>query len=138
MLVDVIGELSAWWGVADMGYVGGSMGSRGGQNMIEPAACAVPISFGPDTENFQSVVELLLAGAAAEVVCSQQEMQDFIVQNLEDPELASAMGTRAASVVEQQKGAAVRTVRGLRENVLSPATESTKPDAAANQHRGAA
>ena len=138
LLVDVIGELSAWWGVADMGYVGGSMGSRGGQNMIEPAACSVPISFGPDTENFQSVVELLLAGKAAEVVCSQQEMQDFVVQNLDDPKLARAMGMRAANVVQQQKGAAVRTVRGLRENVLSSATEATKSDVATNQHRDAA
>lgn len=34
LLVDTVGELGAWWGRADIGLVGGSFGSRGGQNMI--------------------------------------------------------------------------------------------------------
>ena len=44
LIVDVIGELGAWWGVADAAYVGGSMGTRGGQNMIEPAAYGIPVA----------------------------------------------------------------------------------------------
>ena len=31
LIVDVIGELSSWWALAGSGFVGGSMGSRGGQ-----------------------------------------------------------------------------------------------------------
>ncbi|MCL2305301.1 MAG: 3-deoxy-D-manno-octulosonic acid transferase, partial [Planctomycetaceae bacterium] len=38
LLVDCVGELGAWWGVSKIAFVGGSMGSRGGQNMLEPAA----------------------------------------------------------------------------------------------------
>ena len=57
LLVDTVGELSAWWGTAQIAYVGGSMGSRGGQNMIEPAAYASAVSFGPRTENFYEVVQ---------------------------------------------------------------------------------
>jgi 3-deoxy-D-manno-octulosonic-acid transferase len=34
LLVDTIGELGAWWGAASIGFVGGSFGSRGGQNML--------------------------------------------------------------------------------------------------------
>ena len=52
ILVDAIGELGAWWGLADIGLVGGSMGKRGGQNMIEPAAYGVTLCFGPNTSNF--------------------------------------------------------------------------------------
>ncbi|MEZ6112496.1 MAG: hypothetical protein R3C99_16000 [Pirellulaceae bacterium] len=33
LLVDTIGELGAWWGAAHIGFVGGSLGSRGSQNM---------------------------------------------------------------------------------------------------------
>src|SRR5207244_156811 len=36
LLIDTIGELSAWWGAAHIAFVGGSFGMRGGQNMIEP------------------------------------------------------------------------------------------------------
>ncbi|HID21624.1 MAG TPA: 3-deoxy-D-manno-octulosonic acid transferase, partial [Planctomycetaceae bacterium] len=38
LLLDTLGELSGCWGLADIAFVGGSLTSRGGQNMIEPAA----------------------------------------------------------------------------------------------------
>ena len=48
LLVDTVGELGAWWGVADIGFVGGSLqNTRGGQNMIEAAAFGSAVSFGP-------------------------------------------------------------------------------------------
>ncbi|HYO25958.1 MAG TPA: glycosyltransferase N-terminal domain-containing protein, partial [Lacipirellulaceae bacterium] len=53
LLVDAIGELGAWWGAAQVGFVGGSFGSRGGQNMLEPAAYGVALCFGPNTWNFR-------------------------------------------------------------------------------------
>ena len=62
LLVDVVGELGAWWGTARIGFVGGSLSSRGGQNMIEPAAFGVATSFGPNTQNFRDVVAALLVG----------------------------------------------------------------------------
>nr|MCS5629329.1 3-deoxy-D-manno-octulosonic acid transferase [Pirellulaceae bacterium] len=65
ILVDAVGELGAWWGLADIGFVGGSMGKRGGQNMIEPAAYGVTVCFGPNTSNFRDIVEMLLANSAA-------------------------------------------------------------------------
>jgi 3-deoxy-D-manno-octulosonic-acid transferase len=122
-IIDVIGELSDWWGCADIGYVGGSMGSRGGQNMIEPAAYGVPICFGPNTENFQSVVELLIADQAATVVVNQAEMQAFVAGCLAHPDSARQMGRRAQMTVNQQKGAASRTVDALRPLISAPAID---------------
>jgi 3-deoxy-D-manno-octulosonic-acid transferase len=69
LLVDVVGELGAWWGTGLAGFVGGSMGSRGGQNMIEPAAFGVAVSYGPHTSNFRDVVTLL-EQRQADRVCS--------------------------------------------------------------------
>jgi 3-deoxy-D-manno-octulosonic-acid transferase len=56
ILVDSIGELSACWGLADIAFVGGSFGNRGGQNMIEPAAFGAAVLFGPNTWNFRDIV----------------------------------------------------------------------------------
>ena len=36
------------------------MGSRGGQNMIEPAAYGAAVCFGPNTWNFRDIVAALL------------------------------------------------------------------------------
>lgn len=110
LIVDVIGELGFWWGRADVGYVGGSMGPREGQNMIEPAAYGVPVCFGPRTKNFRDVVEQLLAEDAAEVVRDETELENFFRMALETPAVAAAMGQRARGVVLRNLGATEQTV----------------------------
>ena len=120
LIVDVIGELGAWWGVADAAYVGGSMGSRGGQNMIEPAAYGIPVSFGPNTSNFKEVVSQLLGHDAATVVRDQSEMEDFVGQVIHNPDWARQTGLTAQNLMLQHNGASDRTVKQLIELLPSP------------------
>ncbi len=113
LVVDTIGELGAWWGTADVAFVGGSMGSRGGQNMIEPSAYGAAVCFGPNTRNFRDVVQLLLSQNAAQVVETEQALLEFVEQCLRDPERAKVMGGRAQDLVRRQQGATDRTLQGL-------------------------
>ena len=110
ILVDTIGELSAWWGTASLGFVGGSFGSRGGQNMLEPAAYGVATCFGPKTRNFRDIVAQLIAVEGAQVVSNRNELDRFVRRVLEDPVWAQAMGQRAQQLVLSQQGATKRTV----------------------------
>ena len=109
LLVDAIGELGAWWGTAHIGFVGGSMGTRGGQNMIEPAAYGVAVSFGPATDNFRDVVALLRQRDAAVVVANREELAAFVRRCLEQPDFAQQLGQRAQQLVLEQAGAADKT-----------------------------
>lgn len=109
LLVDAIGELGAWWGAAQIAFVGGSLSSRGGQNMIEPAAYGAAVSFGPNTRNFRDVVAMLLAARAAVVVHDGDELTDFIRRALTDCEFAEGLGDRARRLVASQLGATART-----------------------------
>lgn len=113
LLVDAIGELGAWWGTADVGFVGGSTGTRGGQNMIEPAAYGVATCFGPKTHNFRDIVELLLTHNAAKVVHTRDELLTFVRQMAESPQERKELGQRAAQVVAKQRGAAEKSVQML-------------------------
>ena len=113
LLVDRVGELAAWWGTATIAYVGGSMGERQGQNMIEPAAYGAAVSFGPKTRNFRDVVAALLAGEAAVVVHDGAELTAFARRCLAEPVFAAELGRRAASVVASQLGATRRTIELL-------------------------
>ena len=112
LLVDAMGELSAWWGLADIAFVGGSLDRRGGQNMIEPAAFGAAVSFGPRTHNFRDISQLLLDGQAARRVTAN-ELSCFVACCLEAPAEARAMGKRATTLVQQHRGAADRTVELL-------------------------
>lgn len=110
LLVDTIGELGAWWGTATIGFVGGSFGSRGGQNMIEPAAYGVATSFGPNTWNFRDIVTALRQADAAVVVNDEQELEQFVERCLSDSIYATTLVTRAQKFVAAQLGATGRTV----------------------------
>jgi 3-deoxy-D-manno-octulosonic-acid transferase len=118
LLVDVVGELGAWWGTAQIAFVGGSMGPRGGQNMIEPAAYGAAVSFGPNTWNFRDVVSTMLDRQAAVVVHDQAELLAFIRRTLEDSAWAADLGAHARALVAEQLGATERTL-GLLAGILN-------------------
>jgi 3-deoxy-D-manno-octulosonic-acid transferase len=124
LLVDVVGELGYWWGAAHIAFVGGSLTSRGGQNMIEPAAYGAAISFGPNTWNFKDVVSLLLDRDAAVVVADGGELETFVRRCLNDPAWAESLGRRAQELVLEQQGAADRTIGLLSGLVESPEAKS--------------
>jgi 3-deoxy-D-manno-octulosonic-acid transferase len=113
LLVDTIGELGAWWGTAHIAYVGGSMGRRGGQNMIEPAAYGAAISFGPHTRNFREVVRAMLAAQAAVVVHDGEDLAAFVQRCLDLPHYAVELGCSARELVLRHQGAADHTIELL-------------------------
>jgi 3-deoxy-D-manno-octulosonic-acid transferase len=119
LLIDTVGELGAWWGAAHIAFVGGSFGSRGGQNMLEPAAYGAAVSFGPNTWNFRDIVAALLAVEGAVVVRDAAELEAFVRRSLEERAFAAALGDRARQLVLSQLGATARTV-SLLEDLLPP------------------
>jgi 3-deoxy-D-manno-octulosonic-acid transferase len=137
LLVDAVGELGAWWGTARCGFVGGSLGDRGGQNMLEPAAYGAAVSFGPNTWNFRDIVDALLARRAAVVVHDSAELTAFVDRCLREPDYSDALGQRAQSLVREQLGATARTVAllgplvGQRRALVEQDVSSTNDRAAA-------
>ena len=133
LLVDTVGELSAWWGTAHIAYVGGSMGSRGGQNMIEPAAYGALVCFGPCTTNFRDVVMMLLNAQGAVVVDDGAALTRLVQLAIEDPDLIHRRGRAAQQLVLAQSGATERTVRILEPllNPVSPGVANRRGSSAA-------
>ncbi|QDV70271.1 3-deoxy-D-manno-octulosonic acid transferase [Rosistilla carotiformis] len=119
LLVDTIGELGCWWGLADIAFVGGSMGSRGGQNMLEPAGFGAAVSFGPNTKNFRDIVAQLLAADAATVVNDKAAMEQFVSNCIENPVARRQQGQRAQVLVVGGQGAIDRTISVI-EQMLPP------------------
>lgn len=118
LLVDSTGELGWWWGTAAIAFVGGSLdGTRGGQNMLEPAAYAAAVCFGPHTRNFRDEVARLLTARAAVVVHDGAELTAFVARCLDEPKDAADLGRRAADLVAAQRGAVATTARLILERL---------------------
>ena len=110
LLVDVTGELAAWWGLATVAFVGGSLdGLRGGQNMLEPAAYGAAVCFGPYTRNFRTEASELLKAEAAVVVHDGTELMEFVAQCLNDPAHARKIGADAQKLIEKKQGGTTLT-----------------------------
>jgi 3-deoxy-D-manno-octulosonic-acid transferase len=108
-LADSVGELRWWWGLADLGFVGGSFGSRGGQNMIEPCAYGVATCYGPNTRNFTDIVQILQEAGAATELPDPDALKPWIIRMIEDQPSRSMITQRAVAVTQQHRGATDRT-----------------------------
>ncbi len=130
ILVDSIGELSACWGLADIAFVGGSFGNRGGQNMIEPAAFGAAVLFGPNTWNFRDVVRTFKDASACQQLNSPEELTPAILRLVTDRAERQLLGLTAQEVVRSQVGATAKTVTMLL--AILPKSTGSQP-----QHRAA-
>jgi 3-deoxy-D-manno-octulosonic-acid transferase len=111
ILLDTIGELNAAWGLADVGFTGGSLdGRRGGQSMIEPAGLGVPVVFGPHVWNFRDAAARLLEADAAIKIDGPISMKQELQALLDDDARRARMGDAARRMVIAQQGATEKTI----------------------------
>jgi len=106
LLADTTGELAAFYGCADIAFVGRSLCAHGGQNMIEPCLCGVATVVGPWTENFRPVMSDLLAQEALWQVRDVATLREAIERLVASPAIRHELGKRGREAVEHRKGAA--------------------------------
>jgi 3-deoxy-D-manno-octulosonic-acid transferase len=104
MILDSVGELRIAYCLATVVFVGGSFVSRGGQNILEPAACRKPVLFGPHMENFADSVRVLLGRGGIQVKDTRW-LERTIVELLSKPEESERLGTLAYETVTAIQGA---------------------------------
>ncbi len=125
LLVDTIGDLEKAYSVADLVFVGGSLSTRGGQNMLEPAAMAKPVLVGPNTWNFQADVSLLKEAGGLIQVRGEEELLRELVRFTLDPRAREDLGRRARKVILGRRGAARRTLEELERGGWLPLARET-------------
>lgn len=109
-LGDSMGELRRFYALATVVFVGRSLVSMGGSDVIEAAALGKPVIVGPHTENFAEPVRLLVEGRACTVVADAQALASAVAELLRNPAERNAMAARARETIQQQRGATTRTV----------------------------
>jgi 3-deoxy-D-manno-octulosonic-acid transferase len=113
VLLDTIGELASVYSLAAAAFVGGSVVAAGGHNPLEPAQFGVPIVMGPHYQNFRAITEDLLAHEALRIA-ARDELAGVLIELLQEPAAARAMGARAKDVFDKQAGATARCVEAIR------------------------
>ena len=113
-LGDSMGEMSLYFGLADVALLGGSFMPLGGQNLIEATACGCPVIMGPHTFNFAEAAELALeADAAIRVEDLAQAVTSALQLVCSGPDENSYVSACLA-FTQKNKGATQRTVQALK------------------------
>ena len=112
IVIDTVGLLAGLYRLGDVAFVGGSFhGSV--HNVMEPAAMAKPILFGPTIHNAYEA-HVLKDRGAARLVHNAQELADNLSALLSDAERRARMGQTGRQVIEENLGASERTLAHIR------------------------
>ncbi|HMB53123.1 MAG TPA: glycosyltransferase N-terminal domain-containing protein, partial [Thermoanaerobaculia bacterium] len=113
VLLDSLGELAALYRVAAAAFVGGTLVDTGGHNPLEPARFGVPLAVGPSMRNFRDMAARFDAAGAWVRAADADALGRVWSGWLDDPEVARAVGERALTLVEENRGALDRTLAML-------------------------
>ena len=117
ILGDTMGELRAFYALADVVFVGRTLVDLGpsqhGSDMIEPAALGKAVVVGPFTGNFAEPMNRFRSASAAVEVADEEGLRSAISRLLASPDERGALGERAQRVVREQRGSTDRHARAV-------------------------
>lgn len=113
VVLDTIGELAVVYGLGTVSFVGGSLIPKGGHNILQPLAWGKPVFFGPHMHKSMDSAELALSNKIGFQIADAATLADGMVELLKDRRQLSEISDRALGVIEQNRGAANRTVEAL-------------------------
>jgi 3-deoxy-D-manno-octulosonic-acid transferase len=119
ILLDTIGELASIYRCADGVFVGGSLVSSGGHNILEPAAFGKIPVFGPSMENFSEMAARFVSAGAAVQVESPEDAGVAWIEFFREPDRMRAMGETARALVEASRGATARALSVIAQHLPS-------------------
>jgi len=112
-ILDSVGELMRYYAAADIVFIGGSLVRKGGHNILEPAALAKPVVFGPYMFNFRDITGLFLKNQAALLVHSGEELKLKLRELLDNPLGALNLGSRGQRLILDNRGATPKNIESL-------------------------
>lgn len=114
IILDTIGELGQVYSIGDVIYVGGSLVTHGGHNILEPAAHGKAIIVGHHMENFKDTHALFTNRNACITVNSPEELVEQTKKLFDDANRRKQLEDETLKIVLENRGAARKSAILLR------------------------
>ena len=115
IILDTIGELGQVYSVGNVIYVGGSLVSHGGHNILEPAAHGKAIIVGHHMENFKDLHALFKNRNACVTVDNAEELAAQAKKLFDEPDERKRLEQETISIVHENRGASRKSAVLLRQ-----------------------
>lgn len=120
-ILDTTGELTSWYTLATMVFIGKSLGlgnARGGQNPVEPLTLGRPVLVGPSMEKFEPLISELRKAEGVITVKDAAEIATAVEELLLAPEKASTLIQQGLETLAHHQGATEKTCKLIEELLL--------------------
>ncbi|MBR2179483.1 MAG: tetraacyldisaccharide 4'-kinase [Selenomonadaceae bacterium] len=118
IILDTIGELGKVYSIGDVIYVGGSLVTHGGHNILEPAAHGKAIIVGHHMENFKDTHALFKNRNACVTVNNPEELAVEAAKLFDNPDERLRLECETIAIVKENRGASRKSAVLLR-NMLT-------------------
>jgi 3-deoxy-D-manno-octulosonic-acid transferase len=126
VLGDSIGEMNAYYAMADLVFVGASLVDHGGHNIMEPMAMGKPVVMGPSIFGIAFAAIPAAEAGAFESLPDAAALQMRIMELFSNPAALQEMAQRATDFAADKTGAADRTIKGLKSFLPPPGPSSDR------------
>ena len=82
LILDTLGDLTSFYSVCDVAFVGGTFVPVGGHNLLEPAFFDKPVLFGPHTEKVEDLERILIDLGLGFKVSTAEELRKKLLSAL--------------------------------------------------------
>jgi 3-deoxy-D-manno-octulosonic-acid transferase len=113
LLLDSIGELAALFARATVVFMGGTLSSRGGHNILEAAYFGKPVIAGPHMENFAAIADEFSSAGAIVRIAEARDLAGIVARLLRNCGEAQAIGEQARALAYRKRGAKDRMVEEI-------------------------
>lgn len=114
LLVDTLGEVSSFYRLADVVFVGGSLVPVGGHNLLEATLLGKPVLFGPYVANVKEIAQKLVRAGAGIRLNNRSDLIHKSIALLNDAARCQAMGQAGQVLITENTGATERTLKHVR------------------------
>lgn len=108
VILDTLGELTSFYKLSDISFVGGTLKPFDGHNILEPAAFNKPVLFGPYINNVKEAAEDLLKSGGGRKIYNAKDLEQAFEEILSDENKNRTMGEKAFFVFRKHKQSAIK------------------------------
>lgn len=105
IMLDTMGELSNFYSIGYLAFIGGSFSQTGGHNPLEANIWSKPVISGPAVFNFRDIYSIVVNENAAKIVNTQEELLEKLSEYLFDKDKYEKACISANKIFEANQGA---------------------------------
>ena len=114
-LLDTIGELASLFSAADVVFMGGSLVSIGGHDLLQPLAAGKPVIVGPFMHKTRDIMDLALREKVVFQVRDLDELHVMAVELLAEADERERLAVEGPAMIARYRGASEACARALEE-----------------------